>query len=166
MTVASTPEPNESITQTLKRVTAELGDYWKPVLEKAATPGSRFQAKIARLSEDYGKQDYVFQCFPNEISGGDLFVELINFQFEFLNTTHRQLYRLPYRSDWKEQYLEKEVRPGMITHLIPFSALELINASPITSPAPTSTVLSTASATSMAAAPAPKTADPGHAGRA
>lgn len=114
----------------LKLTTQEFRQFWDPVLKECET-APYFTAK---LSYKQGTQDVV-RLFPSELSKGNpVYLEMVNFSFEFLGD-QRVLYRLPYRKNWKDLYTMKGA-DKTATYEVPASMMEIVNVTPVSSATP------------------------------
>jgi len=70
------------------------------------------------------KLERIVRMFPSELSRGDVYMELVDFEYNPLFTP-RRLYKLTHRGDFATVYESVEGVSGQ-SHIVPFSALSLV----------------------------------------
>jgi hypothetical protein len=101
----------------LKQFSEQLRAFWGNTIPS----GEYFSAKVAlqRAGET------AIRVFGTEISKGDMYLELTDFDQNFLETTHRTLFRIPYHSDWETRYTRISDTKGPDIQ-IPYNAMQAI----------------------------------------
>lgn len=70
------------------------------------------------------KIERIIRMFPSELTRGDVYIELVDFEYTPLYTP-RRLYKLTHRGDFNTAYESIEGASGM-SFIVPFSALNLV----------------------------------------
>jgi hypothetical protein len=110
----NTPAPHK----TLKSVTEELRGFWEAYLP----PKAHFAAKPC-----YSKSgELVIRFFESELKAGDLYLELISFEFEFPEPGVRTLHKIPFASDWRTRWKELPGAGGGPTIRVPLTDMAVV----------------------------------------
>jgi hypothetical protein len=103
-------------------ILAESKDIFKDVYESAGLTEPYHAVKVCYKPKD--KSERIFRAFPSELSRGDIYVEMVDFEYNPLFHP-RRLYKHTYRADFTAVYEKVEGNAGL-SYVIPFSALELV----------------------------------------
>jgi hypothetical protein len=109
---------NQTPPVNIRQVTQELRAYWGSLIPADAY----FTAKVS-----YSKGgEQIIRVFRTEISKGDCYLELVDFDGNFLESDRRTLFRIPFHDDWEDRYPQmSEVGKGPNIQ-IPYNSLEVM----------------------------------------
>jgi hypothetical protein len=109
---------NQTPPVNIRQVTLDLRQYWGNLVPADAY----FTAKVS-----YSKGgEQIIRVFKTEISKGDCYLELVDFDGNFLEAEARTLFRIPFHHDWEDRYPQMtDVTKGPNIQ-IPYNSLEVI----------------------------------------
>lgn len=128
----------EKIKRHINELTAEFRPFWESILSNVSESPPPFLAKLCYLGKEFSTDGSRTECirfYPSELSQGDVYVELFNWDQNHYEEGHRVLYKLPFDPDWRSKTnIYKEVttnsQGGKMpnpSYAIMTSQLELVN---------------------------------------
>lgn len=125
----TTEAPKKHITQ----LTAESKEFWQPLFNHMKLTTFQFGAKIGYLGKEFESEGLgrvpAVRFFRNELSKGDFYMELFNFDDTYYHSGVRKLYRLRYNANWESdsKNYKKIEHPKFETFAVKMSDFELVN---------------------------------------
>lgn len=129
------PSEKEKKKKHITEISAEFRPFWEPLFDHMRIPNATFGAKLGYRGKEFGepRQECV-RFFANELSGGDYYLELFNWDQENYHEGKRVLYRHKFNPDWKtsDKYVEtKTDKMPAPSYTVRISDLEVVNESSV-----------------------------------
>jgi hypothetical protein len=141
MSFTTSDKPKKQIPE----ITNEYKPFWSPVFEDLGIKNPTFYAKLCYMgkefSNDANSRDECVRFFPRELStGGDVYVELFDWDQNHYDSAYRTLYKLPFDGDWKSKtsdYAEiKNDKLTTSTYAVKLTKLQVVNRTDIKASVP------------------------------
>lgn len=114
-TFSSDKERRESVHESSR-------EFWEPAFSALGLSKPYFTVKVMYKPKDSAEQ--ICRLFPSELTKGDVFMEMVDFDYNHLFQP-RRLYKLKQNPDFAKLFTAHETSAGL-SYSIPLSALELI----------------------------------------
>ena len=138
MSFTASDKPKKPITE----MTSDYKPFWTPAFEELGLKNPTFYAKLCyrgkEFSNDPNAREECIRFFANELSSGDIYVELYDWDQIHYDSSHRVLYKLSFDPNWKsktDEYVEIK-KDKFSSYAVRLSKLQMVNRTHISSPTP------------------------------